>query len=81
VASNVARVSAGVYEGTLYRTTGPAYNAAVFDPSRVSISPVGTVRLVFSDTSNGTFTATFDGQTVTKPITRQVFASPTTLCR
>jgi hypothetical protein len=81
VASNVARVSAGIYEGTLYRTTGPAYNAPVFDPSRVSIVPVGNVRLVFSDTSNGTFTATFDGHTVTKPITRQVFASPTTLCR
>jgi hypothetical protein len=81
VASNVAQVAPGRYEGTLYRTTGPAYDASSFDPSRVALSTVGRITLAFSDMNNGTFTATVDGATVTKPITRQVFASPTTLCR
>jgi hypothetical protein len=81
VASNVARVGPGVYEGTLYRTTGPAYNAGAFDPARVSVTPVGTMRLQFADHATGVFTAVVDGATVTKPITRQVFASPASLCR
>lgn len=81
VASSVTRTAAGTYEGTLYRTSGPAYNAPSFDPARVDITPVGTLRLSFSDVHDGVMTAAFDGQTVTKPITRQVFASPTTFCR
>ena len=31
--------------------------------------------------TNGTFTATVEGSTVTKPITREVFSSPTSVCR
>ncbi len=33
------------------------------------------------DAANGTLTATVNGATITKPITREVFASPTSVCR
>jgi hypothetical protein len=80
VGSNVAKVGEGRYEGALYRTTGPAYNAAAFEPAKVATVPVGTIRLDFTDAANGTMTATVDGTSVVKPITRQEFASPSTRC-
>jgi hypothetical protein len=42
---------------------------------------VGTVTLTFSDTNNGTFAYTVDGVSQAKPITRQVYSTPTTVCR
>jgi hypothetical protein len=81
VGSNVAKVAEGRYEGALYRTTGPAFNAPSFDPAKVAVAPVGKLRLDFTDHANGTMTATVDGVTLVKPITRQVFASPATVCR
>lgn len=65
--------SGSTYSGTLYRTTGPAYSDPAFDPSRVTRTPVGSMTLVFSDANNGTMSATLDGTTVTKAITRQVY--------
>jgi hypothetical protein len=43
--------------------------------------PAGAATLAFSDTNNGTFTYTLDGVSQSKPITRQVFATPGTVCR
>lgn len=80
VASRLEKGAGGSYSGTLYRTRGPAYNAARFDPAAVRLTPVGTLHFAFSGAS-GTLTATVDGMTVTKVITRQVFASPETFCR
>ncbi len=81
VASRVEKDVDGSYSGTLYRTRGPAYNAARFDPAAVTNTSVGTIRFTFSAPADGTLTATVDGMTVTKAITRQVFASPETFCR
>ena len=80
VASNVAKSGDGTYSGALYRTTGPAYNAQPWDPSQVQVTTVGSVSLAFSDASNGTFTAVVDGTTIVKPITREVFMSPPSVC-
>jgi Big-like domain-containing protein len=74
VMSNGTKTGSNAYAGTLYRTTGPAFDAATFDPSRVVATAVGTASLSFGDANNGTFTATVDGATVTKAITRQVYA-------
>ncbi len=71
----------GVYTGTLYRTTGPAFNAMPFDPTRVIETPVGTLTLTFSDGANGTFAYTVDGVSQAKAITREVFTSPGTVCQ
>jgi hypothetical protein len=81
VASNVARTGNGTYSGTLYRTWGQPFDMQPWSPASLRVMPVGAVSLAFSDANNGVFTATVDGVTVSKPITRQVFASPATVCR
>ena len=75
------KTSAGVYTGTLSRTTGPGFNAVPFDPSKVTETPVGTLTLSFSDGANGTFAYTVNGVSQVKAITREVFVSPGTVCQ
>jgi hypothetical protein len=79
VASHVEKTGNGSYAGALYRTTGPAYNAS-FNASQVGVSTVGSIRFDFTDGANGTLTATVNGVTVVKPIAREVFSSPASLC-
>ena len=78
VMSNGARESGARYSGTLYRTTGPAFNAQPW--TAVTNVPVGTMSLDFDDGSHGKLTYTVGGVRVVKSIERLVFASPTTLC-
>jgi hypothetical protein len=72
VGSDVRR-SGSTYTGTLYRTTGPAFNSVPFNPSAVGVSVVGSVTISFSDASNGTMNYTVNGVSQSKPIVRQVF--------
>jgi DNA-binding beta-propeller fold protein YncE len=81
VASNVSRTGNGTYSGTLYRTWGPPYDTQFYSAARVSVMPVGTLSLAFSDAGNGVLTYTYQGVTRSKSITRQAFASPPTACR
>ena len=81
VASNVSRTGNATYSGTLYRTWGAPFNMQPWSPSTVRAMPVGTVTLTFTDAANGTLTATVEGSTVIKPITREIFATPTSVCR
>ena len=74
------RRAPGVYSGALYRTTGPAFNANPWNPTQVGIDPAGTATFTFSDIANGTFAYTVDGISQSKPITRQVYAAPATVC-
>lgn len=71
-----SRQGDGSYTGRLYRTTGPAFNAIPFGPA--TPTQVGDLRVVFSASSAGTLTYTFDGATVSKPITRQGFSTAPT---
>ena len=71
----------GRYAGTLYRTTGPAFDTQPFDPARVTLTAVGSASLAFADGNSGTFTYTFGGVTQSKSITRQVFQGAGTTCR
>jgi serine protease len=71
----------GVYAGTLYRTTGPAFNAVPFLPSSVKLTAVGTATLTFANGNSGTFAYTVNGVSQTKPIVRQVFRAPGTVCQ
>src|SRR5260221_1926070 len=80
VGSNIAKTGNGTYAGALYRTPGPAFNSATFDPARVAVSTVGSIRFDFTDGANGSFTAIVDGVSVSKPIAREVFAIPPTVC-
>jgi hypothetical protein len=68
------------WSGALYRTTGPALGST-WDNSKVKLAQAGQATISFSDANNGTLTATVDGMNVTKPITRQVYQTPPTVCR
>jgi hypothetical protein len=81
VMSAGTRQTDGSYLGDLYRTAGPAFNANPFTPIGASdVTTVGSMRLRFTDGNNGTLTYTYNGVTVTKAITRQVFASTVPAC-
>jgi hypothetical protein len=81
VGSNVSRTTGNTFSGSLFRTTGPAFNAVPWNGAQVVVAQVGTVTLTFSDADNGTFAYTVNGVSQAKPITRQVYSSPTTVCR
>ena len=81
VMSGGTRQSDGSYLGDLYRITGSAFNAVPFTPVQPGdVATVGTMRLRFTDGERGEVTYTYSGATVTKQITRQVFASPAFGC-
>ena len=81
VGSDVRKTGNATYSGTLFRTVGPPVSASPWDPSKVSRMPAGSATLTFADAGNGTFSYTVNGISGSKPITRQVFASPVTRCR
>jgi hypothetical protein len=74
------KTTPGVYSGTLYRTTGPALNAVPFNPAAVVATAVGNATFTFSDGNNANFAYTVNGVAQNKPITREVFQNPGTVC-
>ena len=81
LAATAAKSGPGMYSGTLYRTTGPAFGAVPFNPANVVPTPVGTMTLTFADGNVGLFAYSVNGVAQTKAITRQLFAPPAgTLC-
>jgi len=71
----------GRYEGTIKTVTGPPFNAVPFDPAKVVRITVGSAVLAFADGNHASFGYTVGNVTQTKPITRQVFAAPGTVCQ
>ncbi len=74
VMSNGERQADGSYQGELYRTMGPAFNAVPF--TGAASIPVGTMRVAFPTRATGALTYSIDGIPVAKSITRQEFSSP-----
>jgi len=68
------------YGGALYRTTGPAFSANPWSPAAVALAQVGSVTLTFADGNSATFSYTVNGISQAKPITRQIFRPPGTVC-
>ena len=79
--SGTGTASAITYNGTLYRTTGPAFSAVPFLPANVGLNQVGTLTLTFLTGNEATFAYTVNGVTQSKSIVRQVFRAPGTVCR
>ncbi|MGZ5101721.1 MAG: trypsin-like serine peptidase [Usitatibacter sp.] len=79
VGSNLVRQQSGTFTGTLYRITGPAFNAVPW--TSVASTTVGTMTLAFASGTSGTLIYTFNGTTVTKSIQRFVFAASPSLCQ
>jgi hypothetical protein len=63
------------YNGTLYATSGPPFNAQPFDPSKIQAKQVGNGSLTFTDANNGMFSYTVNGISQNKAITREVFGT------
>ena len=74
------RTAPGIYTGTLYRTTGPAFNAVPFNPASVLAAPVGMATFTFADGNDATFAYTVNGIAQQKAITREVFNGNGTVC-
>jgi hypothetical protein len=75
-----ARTAAGTYTGLLYRTTGPSFSLSPW-VGNVVATEVGTGTFTFTAPDAGTFAYTLDGVSQSKPITRQIYAAPSTICR
>jgi hypothetical protein len=73
LSATASKTAAGVYSGTLYQTSGPAFNTVPFDPNQVTRTGVGTGTLTFNSTSTGTFAYTVNGVAQTKTIALQQF--------
>jgi minor extracellular serine protease Vpr len=80
------KTAPGTYMGTLYRLTGPPFNAVPFpplgSPGGAIGTSVGTATFTFSDGNTGTFAYTVNAETQTKNITRELFQPPAgTVCQ
>jgi hypothetical protein len=82
VMSGGAQVSPGSFSGTLYRTTGPAFNAVPFASISfpANYTEAGTLTLSFLDANTGTMSYTVNGVAQSKPITRYIYATGGTTC-
>ena len=61
------------FVGDLFSTTGPAFSAATFDPSKVVATRVGSATLDIAGGTQGTLTYSVNGAVVTKKIVRQTW--------
>ena len=73
VGSSLVQAAAGRFVGSLYRTTGPAFNQAPWTATPIGYAEVGTMQVAFTSPSRATVTYTFNGTSVTKSVQRQVF--------
>jgi hypothetical protein len=78
VASSLTRQPSGAWSGSLFRVSGPAFNANPWTP--VTNSPVGTLRLTFTNLTTAELSYSAYGKTVNKTVRRQIFSVAPT-CR
>ena len=81
VMSGGQRQADGSYQGDLYQTTGPAFDANPFPPLGGGIGSlvrVGSMRLVFQDRAHATVEYSVNNATVSKQVTPQLFGPPAT---
>ena len=78
VASGMTLQQDGSYSGGLYQTTGTSFTAPMW--GGFNIGAVGNMSLRFSDGEHGVLTYNVGPTTVTKNITRQVYAAMTPVC-
>jgi serine protease len=80
LAATATSTGNGTYSGTLYRTTGPAFNAVPFNPAGVVLTPVGTLNLAFQSGNSATLSYTVNGIAQAKTITREIYSGLGTTC-
>jgi hypothetical protein len=80
VAPDAQRTGGNNFAGLLYRTTGPVFSSAVFDPAKVGVTQVGNASLSFTNAGVGTFSYTVNGISQSKSIVRQVYDAEVSTC-
>ena len=79
VAPNLGGVpSEGMYSGAIFRTTGPPFNQVPW--TGIGFTEVGTMSIEFATPGYAALTYTYNGVTVSKGVTRQVFGTPVPEC-
>ena len=78
-ADSLARQPDGTFTGSLYRATGPVFNASPW--GTYAPVQVGTMTLAFSAGDTGTLTYTVGTRMVAKAITRYAFSATPTVCQ
>lgn len=81
VGSSMRVSGPGSYSGALYRTAAAPLAAEPWDAAAFTVAPAGSATLAFDDADNGVFSYVVDGVSQSKRITRQVYATPKTVCR
>lgn len=81
VSDALRRVAPGTYSGPLYLTTGRRPQDISGTASIIAAEDVGTMTLTFQGGDRGTMAYTVAGTSGSKPITRQVWSSPQSVCR
>jgi DNA-binding beta-propeller fold protein YncE len=80
VVSDASSVGLNQYSGEMYRTTGPAFSAPSFDPSRVTRTRAGTASFFVSSADYMTFWPKTDAWNAQLPLGRQLFSTPQPQC-
>ena len=75
VMSDSSNTSPGIYTGTLYRTSGPAFNTTPWPTTGAQPTGVGTMTFRFDHGNKGTLTYSVNGTSVVKQIQRQTFGA------
>ena len=67
MSATLTKAGAGVYTGTLIRTSGPPFYAVPFNPNAVTRTVVGTATVTFANGNAATFSyqVTMDGKSTT----------------
>lgn len=81
VSDALRRVAPGTYSGPLYLTSGRRPQDISGTDSIIAAEDVGTMTLTFQGGDRGTMAYSVAGTSGSKPITRQVWSSPQSLCR
>ena len=87
LSATARKTTPGVYTGTLYRTTGPAFSAMPWDKTALKLTQVGDLTLTFVNGNSASFHYTLSLGTPpvsvdqVKQVTRQVFRAPGTACQ
>lgn len=81
LAATTNKTGAGVYTGTLYRTTGSPYGSTPYDNAKFVWTDVGSATFTFAHGNAATFAYTVNGVAQTKAIAREVLLTPGTVCQ
>jgi hypothetical protein len=80
VVSDASNVGLNQYAGDMYRTTGPAFSAPTFDPSRVTRTRAGTASFFVDSADYMIFWPKTDTWNAQLPLGRQLFSTPQPQC-